>query len=358
MKATSLIQKLILCALGGLICALTFRRIAFRFLSFAIPNPIIIGLAGALLLASLISAFVWHRLEREGRDKSRMGAFWIGAIRYAVAFDLTMFGLQKIFHMQFTTPMAMLDEPFSSFSNQWLTWSYFGRSYAFACTIAAAQILGSMLLLINQTRLLAVIMLLPVMLNIILIDYFYELDLGVLIHALIHLGALIYLLMLDYHRLIAFFIRHQVKDARIATSRPIKLVGRLSVIVVPLLLIFIAGAPDKHPELTGKYTVTDLVVNGSRINAPTCSDSVLTLVYFDIGNDCVFEFNGQQRRMFGSYDLNLDGAISTSWHYPPEAKSKGFTGKLWITRKDEVELKGMIEGDSIRVRLQRQHGPK
>ncbi len=36
--------------------------------------------------------------------------------------------------------------------------------------------------------------------------------------------------------------------------------------------------------------------------AKQCADSVLTTVYFDIGNDCVLEFNSLQRRLYGFYE--------------------------------------------------------
>ena len=55
-----------------------------------------------------------------------------------------------------------------------LTWTYFGFSHGMSAIIAFAQIGGSVLLLFRKTALLGVCLLLPVLLNIILIDIFYE----------------------------------------------------------------------------------------------------------------------------------------------------------------------------------------
>ena len=228
MKTKSLIQKLLICLLAGLICGETFLRVGNRFLSFVLPIHIVMGISVAIALIFMIYAFVWHRRERKDSiDSVKVNAFWVGAIRYGIAFDLAMFGFQKIFHLQFNTPLGMLDEPFSSFGNQWHVWSFFGHSYGFAVTIAVSQIAGSMLLLFNRTRLLGAVVLFPVMLNIIFIDYFYDLDLGVLMHALILFAGLIYLLMMDYDRLVEFFLKHKSSDASVNTPNVfLKYIGR------------------------------------------------------------------------------------------------------------------------------------
>lgn len=355
MLPKSLIHKLSICLIAGLICGITVLRIGDRFLSFIIPVPVVIGVSVAILVASLCSAFVWHRRHQSNRlDNAKVNAFWLGVMRYGIAFDLAMFGFQKIFHLQFTTPLGMLDEPYSSFSGQWLTWSYFGHSYGFAFTIGASQIVGSMLLLFNRTRLLGAVFLLPVMLNIILIDYFYELDLGVLIHALILLAGLIYLLLLDYQRLVAFFIQYRGTDA-VQVNRVVKLAGRMSILVLPLLIIATYGSPDKHPGMTGKYAVTDLRINNVPKMTETCSDSLLTTVYFDIANDCVFKFNSLERRMFGSYDLQEgNGQIHITWYHPPNARGTSFDGVVKRNNETEIELVGRFQNDSMRVKLQRQ----
>ena len=351
MNTKSFFQKLLLCLVAGVACGISFHRIASRFHDF-VPPPIRVAFSIAILLGALIFALTWQKREKTGAINSkRANAFWIGMIRYDLAFDLCMFGLQKIFHLQFNSPMAMQDEPFSSLSSQWLTWSYFGHSHGFAVTIGLSQIVGSILMLFNRTRLLGTIVMIPMMVNIILIDYFYELDTGVLVHALILFAALIYLLLLDYQRLTIFFLKHN-DESSLHLSPIIKYAGRLSLIVIPLLLIYKHGSPDQHPEITGKYSVSDMKINGKSQLAASCTDSLLTLVYFDIGNECLFEFNGQNRRFYGSYILDeKDGNMFTNWHFPMEAKEKQFKGKLRKKSADELELSGMIQSDSMLIRM-------
>src|SRR5690242_9330342 len=116
MNTKSLSQKLLLCFVAGLTCGITFHRIASRFLDL-IPPPVRIAIGLIILLGALIFAFIWNARERsQAVSSKRIAAVLIAMIRYDLAFDLCMFGLQKIFHLQFNAPMAMQDEPYNSLS--------------------------------------------------------------------------------------------------------------------------------------------------------------------------------------------------------------------------------------------------
>jgi hypothetical protein len=335
-----------------MICGETFLRISNRFIQPLFPAPVAIAVTSIIVLLAFGYSFRWHFKSRKGQINDSINtSFWVGAIRYGIAFDMTMFGFQKFFHLQFTTPMAMLDEPFSSLSSQWLTWSYFGHSYPYVCAIAISQIVTSILLLFNRTRLLGCISMVPVLLNIILIDYFYELDLGVLIHAIVLFAGIIYLLMLDRERLVTFFFAENNNSSGVITKPLLKNLLRISIVVVPVGLIFANESPDKHPELSGKYFPSTIVVNNEPRHIESCKDSLLTYAYFDIGNECVLEFNGLNRRMFGKYEWDGD-SIRINWHYPENAKSRGLKGRLKIS-DNNVELTGTIGKDTLTFNLQR-----
>lgn len=343
-------QKFLVCLLTGLVTGAAFLRIGKRFLTRFFPLEFIVGTAVLILVAALVFSVVWHfRAKSDTINNDLTKSFWVGLMRYSIALDLAMFGFQKIFHLQFTTPRGMLDEPFSSFSGEWLTFTYFGQSYPFVVIIGLMQIVGSFLLLFTRTRLLALMIILPVILNIVLIDFFYSLAPGVLAHAVFILSAAIYLLLLDYDRLMLFFIKHgSMQSSFTSAGKILKFAGRISILVLPLLLIAINESPDKHPELNGKYSVTRMVVNGKPVMATSCADSLLTLVYLDIANECVFEFNDQKRRLYGTYEMPAKDQIVVSWHFP-HGKEK-FTGKIERVN-GEVKMSGIIAGDSLSVAL-------
>ena len=351
MKTKTFIQKLIVCFLAGFVCGAAFLRIGNKFLTAFLPLQVVIVVAILILVISIVFAFFWHWKDRQNKINSiKTMAFWIGVMRYSIALDLSMFGFQKLFHLQFLTPLGMLDEPFSSFSGEWLTWSYFGHSYLFACVIGSLQIIGSCLLVFNRTRVLGLIVIMPILMNIVFIDFFYGLAPGVLLHALSMLISAIYLLFLDYERLVIFFLQYVSDETSSVNNKILKNSIRFSILFIPLLLIATSKSPNEHPQLKGKYTVVDMKVNGKEMMATNCADSLLTVVYFDLDNESVFEFNHLKRRMFGKYDLDdTQERISIDWHYPPSAKEK-FIGSLKQI-ENKVELNGKIGKDSLHIQL-------
>lgn len=168
-------RKISLAILSGLLAVAVFSRIAMRYLGF-IPVPVIWALTGLLFILALL----------------KPSKKWL---IFGISFDLIVFGWQKIFHQQAIVPQSVLDLPFSSLPADTVNWAYFQYSYPYLVTIGLIQIICSFLLLFGRTRLLGLIMLIPVLLNIMMIDVFYQIGIGVLLHATILLAGVIYLLM-------------------------------------------------------------------------------------------------------------------------------------------------------------------
>lgn len=358
MKQISFFKKFLGCFIAGLIATIATQRIVFRtiweFKNKWIPAPIYAAIPALLVLLMVtVYAFVWKRKEKkEIINSPQILAFWKGVIRYFIAIDLSMIGWQKLFHLQFFTPLGILDEPFSSFSGEALTWAYFGHSYAFTCVIGFIQIAGSYLLLFKRTALLGAILLFPVMLNIVLIDFFYSFEVGELGHAIILTAGLLYLILQEYDRIVQFFFQATTNFPIINfESKSLKIIIRLFVIGIPLLLVLSYGSPDKNPQLTGKYGVQSLLINQKKHTPLSCTDSVLTTVYFDKENDMVFEFNSQQRRMIGTYELDEQThQLKVVWKYPPSA-NEPFMGTILFGKQNQLILAGNMRGDSLQIVL-------
>jgi hypothetical protein len=351
-QPTSLLSKLLVCLLAGVTAGASLARVGHRFLSAFLPLPVIYGASLLLLVVATLAAGRWHYREKKRGPQLTTLAYWQGVLRYAIALDLSMFGWQKIFHLQFITPLAMLDEPFSSLSGEWLTWSYFGHSYPFVVVVALLQIGGSWLLLFSRTRLLAIFVLMPVMINIVLIDFFYGLETIVLVHACIHTTALLYLLLYERRRLWTFFLA--TRAALPATiQHPLwRNILRISAIAIPLILLAAYNFPDHHPRLTGKYAVHNVRINGNPTRPTTCQDSVLTYVYLDIADECVFTFNSLDHRAFGHYTFNeATDSLHITWRYP-DPQRPHLRGTL-IRQSDSLQLSGIVGRNHIKASLLR-----
>src|SRR2546421_429888 len=119
-------------------------------------------------------------------------------LRFLAAFLLLVYGFAKLNGSQFTILASELDKPMGEVSGFWLTWYYFGYSPIYGNFIALVQVFGGILLMFRKTTLLGTCILLPVIINIILVDIFFQIDVGALLVAVIIAAALI--IILSFHR--------------------------------------------------------------------------------------------------------------------------------------------------------------
>ena len=345
MKPDSFTRNAIITVLAALIAAVTFLRIGRRFFVSFLPHSATTVITLLLLLAALVFLVYWYRRHRRGSIQSPpIQAWWVDLMCYAIALDLSTFGWQKFFLLQFFTPIGKLDEPFSQFGLQDLMWAFYGKSYPFLVAVGLCQIAGSALLVFHRTRLLGAVVLFPVMLNIILINTFYHLDPGVQIHAGLVMSGLVYLLLADYKRLKAFFLP---PAGALTTMRNVfsSTAFRLSVIYLPLIIILPYVYFAETVPLKGKYDIRRLTVNGAEKNITSC-DSLLTRIYLEY--DVVCEFNSQKKRLYGQYQFDpRTHDLKAVWHYPPGIRDT-LKAKVQLTN-NVLHLDGIMGSDTLKA---------
>lgn len=358
MEKVKFSKKFLVCLLAGLLGGSAIRRLLSRYADGWMPMTVIWAIGLLILFGCVEYAFSWRRREKKGRGNSRVTlSFFHGLLLYLLAFDFGSFGWQKIFHLQMAVPLGVLDLPFNSLDSETLTWAYFRRSYPFTIAIALSQISSAWLLLFTRTRLLGLIIMVPLLINIILIDIFYQLHPGVLIHALILFACVVYLLMQSYASLVNYFFKTVHLVVLPDTTKVTKQWLRAAVVLTPLILLATYSFPDKHPQFTGKYNVSDLKVNGTPVAPRSVKDSVLTVVYMDWQDDLVLEFNHYKSRYIGTYHFNKDtDSIRVNWRYPRDFNGS-FAGKFISAGKPGSYLfSGMLEDDRIEMKLDKVPG--
>lgn len=348
MHRISFAKKLITCVLAGLIIGASALRISITYFRTwgTIGGFSIIPFL--TVVAAVVYALIWQ--ARKTNNLSTL-AFWQGLIRYGVAFDLAEFGWAKICHLQLVMPMSKLDLPYNSFSPSDLFWNFFSYSYPLGCILAALQITGALLLLFYRTRLLGAFILLPVLTNILLMDIFYQIGNSVVVHASIMMAGILYFLVIEFNRLKEFFLSATNPLPKLHFSKYVKLIIRLSIIYIPLLLIAMHGKVDKYPDLTGKYEVKQLSINQRLLHQSSCVDSILTVVYFDIKNGCVFQFNTPVKRWNGTFSMDSNH-LKINWFSPIDKPI--FNGTISTADgSGKLMLTGMLGKDSMNVILQK-----
>lgn len=96
--------------------------------------------------------------------------------RYFLATIILSYAFAKILGTQFTSQPSTYDQPIGSLSGFKLTWYYYGYSFWYGVFIAISQIASSILLFFRKTTRIGVILFLSFMVNILLLDYAYDIQ--------------------------------------------------------------------------------------------------------------------------------------------------------------------------------------
>lgn len=96
--------------------------------------------------------------------------------RYFLATMILSYAFAKIIGTQFTSQPSIYDQPIGSLSGFNLTWFYYGYSFWYGVFIAASQIASALLLFFRKTTRLGVMLFLTFMVNIVLLDFAYDIE--------------------------------------------------------------------------------------------------------------------------------------------------------------------------------------
>ncbi|MDY8136333.1 DoxX family protein [Aquimarina sp. 2201CG5-10] len=130
-------------------------------------------------------------------------AIFESTIRYFVAFFIFVYGAAK--PLQFGSGGNLPDTPVNELTGMELMWAFFGYSTGLPIIIGILQVTGALLLLFPRTKIMGILLLLPIMSNIVLFDIFYGVQQGATINAILFLIILIVLLFLEKQKLLEVF---------------------------------------------------------------------------------------------------------------------------------------------------------
>jgi hypothetical protein len=192
-------------------------------------------------VAGAVASMVYRRVERRAERLARVRVAAWSVVRFFVAFELVRYGIAKIVNMQFYPRYYRLDTRAVDLSGSALAWTFFGHSYAFQPIGGVLEILGAVLLCFRRTALLGALVLVPVMTNIVLVDFFF--DVSVRLFSTIYLVMCIYILAPEARRFFGF-VRGEAVPARAALPAP--LLGRMTTAFVVALVLLLPAADIVH----------------------------------------------------------------------------------------------------------------
>jgi hypothetical protein len=130
---------------------------------------------GSWLVVSLLLAIAWSILDRQRTSYVKLDTWLRIGMRYYVGFYMLVYGLDKVFHQQMPTPSAaQLATPLGEFSPMRLTWLWIGYSTSYQFLGGFLECLGGLLLFFRRTASAGAIFLVPVVVNIVAINFSYD----------------------------------------------------------------------------------------------------------------------------------------------------------------------------------------
>ena len=271
-------------------------------------------------------------------------------VRWSIAFVLLAYGFAKLTHAQFTILDSELDKPMGHVTGFWLTWYYFGYSKIYGGTIALSQIVGAILLTFRKTTLLGACLLFPIVVNIVLVDIFYGVDLGATIMAVFVLIGLIILLLIHKQELIDLFWRNQNRlfpqEASGKHFAAMKWLVRLTFILIAVgFAYYAANYINRVP------TILDGTWNVVKVEPPSNSQQFPSTIFFERnrGGLCVFKFaDGTYQSHVFEVDSKTNGL--QIWRDRGRTGPAIFEAHYALSRR-ELSLQGKFFGSNQAVTI-------
>lgn len=120
------------------------------------------------------------------------------AVRINIFLKLMNYGIGKILNGQFylkgQLPESVSNIPLVNVDGYTLAWTFFGYSKGYILFIGFSQIIGAILFLFNRTKIIGGFLLLPILLNIIVVDYYFGVAYGAMFSAIFYLLGIIWVL--------------------------------------------------------------------------------------------------------------------------------------------------------------------
>jgi hypothetical protein len=312
--------------------------------------------------AGAVASLVYGRLEGSAERAARVRLWVWTLVRFFVAFEMMRYGTAKVVGMQFYTRYYFLDTRPADMTPMALAWTFFGRTYGYQAISGVVEITSAALLAFRRTAALGACVLLAAMVNIVLLNFFY--DVPIKLFSSIYLVMGLYVLSPDARRFWVFFLGEGPVPPRAylaalagrSTRRALSTFTVVLVLVLPAADIVHKAAQRGvfHTDrLEGAWTVV-AVTGGGAGHLPV--EGAWDKVYFEKG-DYGFVQVGARRVRF---DMEFDDAAGSLRLFDFDAP-KGATvsdgrsmGGTFSTEGRRLHIDASYEGQSLSVELTRE----
>jgi uncharacterized membrane protein YphA (DoxX/SURF4 family) len=298
--------------------------------------------AAAGAVASLIAAR-WRKIRERAEGEHRIA--WT-VVRLFLAYEMVRYGMPKIFGMQFYPQYWRLDLRPVDMDPRALAWTFFGRSYGYQAIGGVLEVASGALLSFPRTTLVGACLLAPVLTDVVLVNFFY--DVPVKLFSSVYLALTIALIAREAPRLWTAFFPRPHDPAKKSLLVPC-IVGAVLVVGIPI-------AGTLRDALRYRAFHLDALEGAWRVDRRTGLDGLLTdapgawdRVYFEKG-DFGFVRVGHERVKF---EARVDETAQTLRLVFGDRASPTLEGTFELQDR-RVHFAGAREGKSFSLDLTRE----
>jgi len=238
-----------------------------------------------VLITAIIGSIIWTIITRSKKNYGILYYWLTVCIRYYIGIMLIYYGMAKFEQSQFQFP-DLLDQvtPLSQMTPMGLAWNFFGASKGYNIFMGIAEVCG-ILLLFRRTATLGALITLAISLNIMAINYCYNVPVKMVSTALVLFS--LYLLAPNIQRIFQFLVLNKSSSLLAFPTPPVKsiIAKRILIGLKYLLILIVLGyyivsyinvsklmdqLNNKSSELYGVYYIpSSEVANRSEMGIPS-----------------------------------------------------------------------------------------
>lgn len=185
-------------------------------------------------------------------------------IRYFLAYIILSYGYAKVFAGQFPHMAANMDARLVELSPMRVAWAFFGYSKGYQEFLGWGEVVPAVLLLFRRTTLFGSILMFIVMLNVFLINVFF--DVCVKLNSGIYTALALYIMLQSTSRLWTFFFTNRVTMPEVNETRNfpkwVKVTGLVLNYGALLLILFLSGQGAYYSYTYSRRAITPSAVQG------------------------------------------------------------------------------------------------
>lgn len=283
-------------------------------------------------------------------------------LRMFLAWVILGYGMAKVFAGQFPTLMANMDSRFIELTPMRVAWAFFGYSKGYQIFLGWGEVIPAILLLFRRTTLLGALIMVVVMLNVWLVNIFF--DVCVKLNSFIYLAIALYIFFQHSNRLWKFFFTNQTVPPpyheNLADRKLFKRLGLIINILIiggilsyPILEFYdyftTTNTPQKKNEIFGAWKIAKIEKwNGTNWTIPNEADSCNYYRCYFEGYGGVIKSNLKRQRFSATLDTTKkEIAVNLI-----NNRNTRYEERIWKYQKldsEHLNFIGRLGRDSIRT---------